>query len=271
MKVYISADIEGTCGITDTEHTKRDGKDYALARTLMTLEVNAAAEGAFQGGATEVVVNDAHGTMNNLLLGELHEKVRLLSGSPKPLSMLQGVDGCDCAFFVGYHACAGTPHAILDHTYNGRVVYNVRVNGTTLGELGLNAYLAGYFGVPVVLVSGDRKVVEEASHLLKGVDAVVTKEGVGRRAAVNRPPGEVREELRKKAQKAVESKKPTPLKMNPPFRLELDVIYTNMADAVEMMPGVERVSGRCLAYECGDFLTLYRAMRSMILVASTTL
>ncbi len=270
MKIYISADIEGISGVTDTDHTKREGKDYSSARRLMTKEVNAAVEGAFNGGATEVVVNDSHGSMINLLIEELDERVTIVSGSPKPLAMLQGVEGCDRAFFVGYHSCAGTTDAVLDHTYHGRTVYEIRVNGNHLGEVGINALVAGHFDVPVILVTGDRKTTEEALALLKRIEVVVTKEGIGRCAAQGRHPSQVREEIKKKARKAAETAdKASPLKVNPPLRLEMDVLFTHMADRIEMMPGVERVSGRCVAYTCGDFLTLYKAMRAMILLAST--
>ncbi len=270
MKVYISADIEGIAGIVDTDHTRMDGKDYTIARTLMTKEVNAAVEGAFEGGASEVVVNDSHGSMINLLTEELDERALIISGSPKPISMLEGIEGCDAAFFIGYHSCAGTKDAVLDHTYNGRLVYNVRINGNEMGEIGINASLAGHFGVPVVLVTGDKKTTEEALHLLKTVEIVTTKEGIGRLAARHVHPAKIREEIKKKATKALkEMKKFSALRLNAPFRLEIDFAVSTMADRAAMIPGIERVSGRCVAYECSDFLTLYRMMRALILIAST--
>ncbi len=271
MKVYISADIEGVCGVTDLDHTRRDGKDYEIARKLMTKEVNAAAEGAFNGGASEVIVNDSHGKMINLLIEELDERVFIISGSPKLLAMVQGIEGCDCAFFVGYHSLAGSVDAVLDHTYHGRVVYNIRVNSATMGELGINASLAGYFGIPVVLVAGDKTTTDEALTLLKTVEVVTTKKGIGRFAAKNKHPVVVRKEITKKAQKAVETVDQfTPFTVEPPFRLEMDLITSDMADSVVMIPGMERVSARCVAYRCDDFLNLYKMMRAMIMIASAT-
>jgi D-amino peptidase len=268
MKVYISADIEGICGVVALDHTRRDGRDYSIARTLMAKEVNAAAEGAFEGGASEVVVNDSHGSKINLILEELDERLTIISGSPKPLSMMQGIDECDAAFFVGYHSRAGTLDAVMDHTYNGRVVYNAQVNNTPMGECGINAALAGYFGVPVILVTGDTKVTEEALHLFNHTEVVSTKEGIGRFAAKSFHPSKVREEIRKKAQKAVKTSNAQPFTVEPPLRLEMDFMLTNMADAVALIPGIERISPRSVAYECSDFLTLYRTMRAMIMVAS---
>lgn len=270
MKVYISADIEGICGVVDIDHTRRDGKDYDIARNLMTKEVNAAAKGAFEGGASDVVINDSHGSMINLIVEDLDERVTIISGSPKPISMLQGIKECDATFFIGYHSRAGTMDAVLDHTYHGRVIYNITVNEMDMGELGINAALAGYFGIPVVLVTGDQKTTDRAVQLLDQVEVVVTKKGIGRLAAQNIHPSKAREEIRKKAQKAVKgAKKITPFKVDPPLRLEMEVMFTHMADSVELMPGTERVSGRCIAYECDDFLEFYRAMRAMILIAST--
>lgn len=270
MKVYISADIEGVCGVVAGEHTKRDEKDYTIARTLMGKEVNAAVQGAFGGGASEVVVNDSHGSMINLIPEDLDERVTIISGTPKPLAMVEGVEGCDCAFFVGYHSRAGTIDAVLDHTYSGKVVYNIRVNTMEMGELGVNALVAGHFHVPVVLVTGDQKTVHEALHLLKDVEVVSTKEGIGRFAARSRHPSHVREEIKRKAQKAVETvERFHPFIVEPPLRLEMDFLSTHLADRVAIVPGIERVSGRCVGYECDDFVTLYRMMRAMMLLAST--
>lgn len=269
MKVYISTDIEGIGGVTDLDHTRRDGRDYGTARTLMTKEVNAAAEGAFNGGASEVIVNDSHGKMINLRVEDLDERIFLISGSPKPLAMVQGVKGCDCAFFVGYHSLAGTGNAVLDHTYHGRVIYNIRVNNVTMGELGINALLSGYFGVPVVLVAGDKTTTDEAVTFLKTVETVTTKEGIGRFAAKNKHPNVVRKEIKGKAQKAVETvTRFTPFTIEPPFHLEMDLMTSDMADCAVMVPGVEQVSARCVAYRCDDFLELYKMMRVIILLGS---
>src|SRR2546428_12767308 len=149
----------------------------------MTAEANAAVEGALAAGATRVLVNDSHWFMRNLLAEELHQAAELVSGDPKPRSMVQDIDGgFDAALFIGYHARAGTRNAILDHTYADRI-HDVRLNGKPVGELGLNAALAGVHGVPVALVSGDSAVAAEAKDLLgQGVGTVIVKE------AVSRPP-----------------------------------------------------------------------------------
>src|SRR6266571_4292408 len=159
MRVYISVDMEGVAGVVHESQTDPTNPacaaEYARFRRLMTAEANAAIEGALAAGATKLVVNDSHWFMRNLLAEELHQAAELLSGDPKPQSMVEGIDGgFDAAVFIGYHARAGTRHAILDHTYADRI-HDVRLNGRPVGELGINAAFAGVAGVPVALVSGD--------------------------------------------------------------------------------------------------------------------
>src|SRR5438105_7216744 len=187
--------MEGVAGVVHESQTDPTdpacAAEYARFRRLMTAEANAAVEGAVAAGATRVVVNDSHWFMRNLLAEELHQAAELVAGDPKPRSMVQGIDeqgGFDAALFVGYHARAGTAHAILDHTYADRI-YEVRLNGKPVGELGLNAALAGVHGVPVALVSGDSAVGTEAKELFgQCVGTVIVKEAVSRHAEKSGPP-----------------------------------------------------------------------------------
>ncbi len=161
VKVYISADMEGIWGVVHANQTSPDSPEYAAARKWMAEDVNAVVAGLFDAGATEVVVNDSHGSQRNILASDLDPRASLISGSPKPLSMMEGIDATFAAcIFVGYHAKAGTAAAILDHTISGSVVRAIRVNRIEMPELGLNAAIAGYYGVPVVLISGDAASIE---------------------------------------------------------------------------------------------------------------
>src|SRR5260370_23547090 len=189
MRVYISVDMEGIAGVVHESQTDpttpASAAEYARCRRLMTAEANAAVEGALAAGATRVLVNDSHWFMRNLLAEELHQTAELVSGDPKPRSMMQGIDqqgGFDAALFIGYHARAGTRNAILDHTYPDRI-HDVRLNQKPGGELGLNAALAGVHGVPVALVSGDSAVTAEAKDPLGGGVAPVVVEAAVRRHA----------------------------------------------------------------------------------------
>src|SRR5438034_4570810 len=185
--IYISVDMEGIGGITTVRQTTRVTDEYDWARRLMTREANAAAEGAFDGGASDVVVSDSHGDMGNLLPHELDGRVELIQGTPKlPWSMMAGIDdGFAGAVFVGYHAGAATRGAILDHTYTGWLA-DVRVNGESWNETHLNAALAGTFDVPLLVVAGDRACCEQAEARLPWVRTLATKQGFGNRAARSR-------------------------------------------------------------------------------------
>jgi len=267
MRVFISADMEGISGIVAGQQTGPEGQEYERARRLMTGEVNAAIEGALAAGATDILVNDAHGSMRNILLEDLHPAARLISGWPKPLSMMQGIDeGVDAAFFVGYHAQAGTLHSTLDHTYAG-IVYQVCLNGRPVGETGLNAALAGYFGVPVVLLTGDKQVVEEGQALLgPGLQGVAVKESYGRVAAKCLPPSVARERIRAAAEEALRTPA-APFRIAPPITLTVDFTSSAHADMAELVPGVHREGGRRIAYTHEDYLTLYKVWRALLALA----
>jgi len=162
MNVLISVDMEGISGVVASDHTSSSHKEYERFRKLMTADTNAAIEGALSGGATQVVINDSHEGMANILIEELNPAASLISGSPKPFGMMQGMGPeIDVVFFVGYHAAAGTGAAVLEHSWTG-IVVEVCLNGLVVGETGLNAALAGAYGRPIVLVTGDRAATEEA-------------------------------------------------------------------------------------------------------------
>jgi len=208
MRVYISVDMEGIAGVVHESQTDPTtpafAAEYGRFRRLMTAEANAAVEGALAAGATRVLVNDSHWFMRNLLAEELHQAAELVSGDPKPRSMVQDIDGgFDAALFIGYHARAGTRNAILDHTYADRI-HDVRLNGKPVGELGLNAALAGVHGVPVALVSGDSAVATEAKDLLgQGVGTVIVKEAVSRHAAKSVAPAAACRMIREEVPRAL--------------------------------------------------------------------
>lgn len=269
MKVYISVDIEGISGVVNGEQGTPGNPDYERARQLMTAEANAAILGARAAGATDVLVNDAHGGMRNLLVDELDDWADLVYGAPKPLSMMEGLDDTfDVAFFVGYHARAGTPHAILDHTYSGRCVNHVELNGRPVGEIGLNAALAGVCGVPIGLVTGDRATTEEAKALLgENLRTVTVKEAVGHQAARCLHPEEVQSMIRQAAEAAMTTQV-VPLVLDAPVVLRLVLKSSLMADYASLVPGTRRLDGYTVEYAHEDYLTVYRVLRAMIKLAS---
>jgi len=273
VKVFISADLEGVAGVVHGEHTLRDGKEHERARRLMTHEVNAAIEGALEAGATNILVNDSHGTMRNIIPEELHEAAELITGSPKPLSMMQGIDNTfNAALFTGYHARRGAYIGVLEHTYHGRVVSDVSINGKPMGETGINAAVAGYFNVPVVLVTGDQAVTEEARSLLSNVETVTVKEGVGRFAAKCANPMKARGLIKEGATNALKRLNEfKPFKIKPPIELDIVFIHTGMSEMAELVPGAKRVDGRTLSFVSNDYLEVFKAGYAMITLAGTNI
>jgi D-amino peptidase len=272
MRVYISVDMEGVAGVVHEDQTNpiepRHAGEYNRYRRLMTSEANAAIDGALAAGATQVLVNDSHWQMRNLLPEELHPAAELLSGGPKLHSMVEGVElGFEAAMFVGYHAMAGTAHAIIDHTYTS-LVHEVRLNGRPAGELAINAALAGAHGVPVVLVSGDQALAAEArSWLGDGVEAVVVKQAVGRFAARSASPTESCRRIREGAAAALR-RTHRPLALEQPIRLEVDFALSHMADMAELVPGSVRAGGRTVEYVHDEYGEVFRAWRAMYNLAS---
>ena len=267
LKVYISVDMEGIAGVVNGEQTSAAGRDYGIARKWMTREVNAAIQGAKAAGATEIVVNDSHGSMRNVIISELDPTAYLITGSPKPLSMMQGIDETyDAVFLIGYHARAGSEDGVLDHTYSGGSVYSIKVNGMELGESEQNALTAGCYDVPIVLVTGDQTVCGQVKKSLgEEVETAVVKEGIGRYAAKSLTPTKACELIREKAKIALENrKKVKPLKLQPPYRFELTYMRSSMADAGELIPQVKRTGPRTVMYETNDYIEGYKLFRALI-------
>lgn len=273
MRVYVSSDIEGVAGVVSAEQTMPSGGgEYQRARKLMTAEVNAAVRAAFDAGAAEVLVNDGHGPNTNLLVEEIDDRAELLTGRPKPLNMMHGVDdGFDAALLLGYHARTGTADAVLDHAYLGSVGFDLRLNGRSYGEFGLNAMLAGAFGVPVVVTSGDDKLVAEALALLPRIEAVQVKQAVGRTAARTLTPAAARAIVAGAVRRALNGDLAVGLLPPPAPPFDLDVVFlrSGMADVAAVMPGTERLDGRTVRWRGDDYVTAFKACRALLLLGST--
>lgn len=274
MQVYVSVDMEGIAGVVHVDQTRRTGHDYERARRWMTLEANAAVLGAFDAGATGVLVNDAHGDMRNLLLEELDPRAEVLSGSLKPRSMVEGVAPFEVALFVGYHAGAGTRGGILDHTYYGRVVHRCRVGGREVNEALLNALVCGTYGVPVALVTGDGTTCTQTRELLGDLETVHVKEAITRYAARSLSPEAARAKIRVGARRAVERAAAgefAPYRPPPPHGLEVDFVNSACADAAELVPGTRRTSGTATSYDAPDAETLLKVLQAWTVLAGTTM
>ena len=259
MRVFISIDLEGISGIYSEEQTEPGDPAYVRDVDLMRADLDAALAGCVAAGADEVVVCDAHYREANLSFRELPPGVTLVSGSPAPLSMMTGIDvSCDAALLVGYHARAGTTAAIIDHTYTGFVFRVSLGESLEVGELGINAGVAGSFGVPVVFASGDDKLAREAAALVSGIEAVAVKEGVARTTARLLAPDEAHRRIREGVERAlVAEHKPELLRFD---GMPMRVVFTKteFCDRASVCPLVRRVDARTIHIEGADYLTVYR-------------
>ena len=265
--VYISVDMEGVAGVADPRQVRRGNPDYEWARLLMTREASAAVAGAVAAGATAVLVNDAHGDNGNILPAELDPRAELFTGSPKPGGgMMKGVDeGFDVALLIGYHSRAGTLHGNLDHIVAGGAFADVRVNGESWSEGDLNCAIAGQFGVPVTLFTGDDIACAQFAGTHPGVSTVVTKRAYGNTTVRSLHPSVACERIEAAAAAAV--RRLEPFRPTPPFRLEVDLLRTAQADRCALAPGSDRVSARTVGLSCVDAMAVRDALSCFSLLA----
>jgi D-amino peptidase len=262
MKVYISVDMEGIAGVSHPDPTEPGHRRYPDAVDLMIGETNAAIEGALAGGATEILVNDSHDGMYNLLPERIHRAARLLQGQ-KPWSMVAGAGpdaGFAVALFVGYHARAGHPTGTIAHTYSGAPV-ETRLDGRPTGEYGLNALALGAWGVPVGLVAGDDALADEVAAWLPWTERVVVKTAGGGRAAASVHPLDAQELVRDGARRAVEKAAAGELSLlavGPPAIIEVDYRRAVEADFAAIVPGAERFGDRSVRFASDDPIVAYR-------------
>jgi D-amino peptidase len=272
LRVYVSVDMEGISGVVSSEQTNPGSPEYGAARRWMAEDVNAVVAGLLASGATEIVVNDSHGSMRNLSPGDLRAEATLISGTPKPLAMMAGIDGSfDACVFLGYHAQAGTEAATLDHTISSATVLAIRVNSVDMPELGLNAAIAGRFGVPVIMLSGDAAACRQAKSMLgDGVTTVAVKEALSRTAARLVPLAEAHRRLEDAARSALAGRaRIRPFRLDPPFRFEVSFLNSGLADRAALLPTVTRADARTLTFTTQDYTEGFRTLRALIALAST--
>ena len=261
MRVLVSVDMEGIAGVVHGDDVAPGHREYERNRTLLTAETNAAVRGvyAYDAGA-QVLVTEAHARYRNLLPELLDRRAQLLRGTPKPGGMMAGLaDGTDAVLFVGYHGKAGTPRSVMAHTFAGGVIADIRCDGRSLGELGLNTALAAHHGAAPVLVSGDDTVATEAADVAPGMRAVVVKRALGAYAAALLHPEEACDRIEHEVPGALADREAVrALRFDGPVRLEVQVHRPRMAEHALLVPGIERVDGCTLRYAAPDFPTAYQ-------------
>ena len=255
MKVYISADMEGITGINSLQYLFDKETEYARGRKLMMHDLNAAIAGAVEAGATEILVNDAHGSMRNLQIEDLHEAADLVTGFPKNQLMMAGLDASfDAAMFIGYHPKDGS-EGILSHTIMGSVIRDVVINGKSYGETGISAAMAGQYDVPIVMISGDDMLKKEARDLMPDIPYVTTKFVLSNLAARMLHPKRTEKMIREKAKNSLLNLEDAGIfRLPEALDLEITVKDPAQADVVEVIPGLQRTGAATLTYTARDII-----------------
>jgi D-amino peptidase len=269
MKILISADMEGATGVTWPADVLPGTPQWERCRSMFTSDVNAAVLGFFDGGADEVLVNEAHWTMRNLLLEQLDERAQLLTGRHKSLSMVEGVQhgDVDGIAFLGYHAGAGQ-EGVLAHTYLANSITGVWLNDVPASEGHLNARVVAEYGVPVVLVTGDDVACEDALGYAPEALKVAVKDHVSRYAAVCRTPARTAADIRSAAKEAAQLATRQESVQAGPFTIAVEFDAEHLAMAATVVPGVERTGARKVAYTSGTMYAGIRTFKAVTTIVS---
>jgi D-amino peptidase len=270
FKVLVSVDMEGVTGAVTGEQLSPSGFEYQRFRELMTAEALAAVEAAREAGATEVLVVDAHGNGQNLLIERFPADVRIVRSWPRPLSMMHGIDSSfSAAVFIAYHSATTNPAGVRAHTISSATFAAVRINGMDMAESGINAAIAGQFGVPVVAISGDDAAVAELQQLVPGAEGAVVKRAVSFHSAITLTPAAGQALIREKVRAGLARRATIrPHVLRGPLRLDITFKNYTPAEIVTYLPGIERVDAHTIRFTARDitevarfiqFLTTYNA------------
>lgn len=263
MRIYIMTDLEGVAGVVDFEsQSYATGKYYEKAKELLTLEVNAAVEGAMRGGATEVLVCDGHGP-GGILPELIHPSAKLLHG--RPIGKFWEIDNSkwDAIFLLAHHSMNGTPDGNLNHTYSSKTVVKMLLNGKPIGEIGMNIYLAGWLGIPAVLITGDEAACREAKGYVPDIEAVAVKKGINRTCAISISPLKAREKIKEGAYRAVQRiHQIKPVKLEGPCELIIEYLSSAHAFSHSQRPYVELIDGRTVKIKGKNFLEMWERWHS---------
>lgn len=262
LKIYISADMEGVAGAVTDEQLGPDGFEYQRFRQFMTDEVKAAIEGARRAGATEIVVSDSHGNGQNLLIEQLPNDTRVIRSWPRPLMMMEGIDGTfDGAIFIGYHASTTNTQGVRAHTISSANLTAVKLNGIQMPEGGINAAIAGHFGVPIIMVSGDDATIEEVTGIVGDMEGAVVKEAISFHAAKTLTPEAAAGLILGKAEAAVSRiGEFEPYRLRAPFTVEISFKNYQPAQLLAYLPICEQVDSHTIRFVGKDMVEVSKFM-----------
>ena len=268
LKVYVSADMEGVAGVVTADQLGPPGFEYERFRGFMTDEVLAAIEGARSAGATQFVVSDSHGNGENLLIEKFPKDVEIVRSWPRPLAMMEGIDASfGAVLFVGYHASTTNPQGVRAHTMSSANLADLRLNGVSVPEAGWNAAIAGRFGVPVALVTGDDVIVKEARALLGPIEAATVKWAYGFHSARTLTPAAACDAIREAAVKALRramAKDIRPYRVAEPVTVEVRFKSYRPAELASYLPGAERVDAHAVRFRTKDILEASRLVQFLL-------
>ena len=258
LKVYISADMEGIGGVVSPEQLSPTGFEYGRAREWMTAEVLAAVQGAREAGATEIVISDSHGNGQNLLIDLLPQDIRVIRSWPRPLMMMEGIDSTfDAAIFIGYHSATTNTAGVRAHTISSARLTGVYLNGTAVPEAGINAAIAGHFGVPVVMISGDDAAVREAQALIGPMEGAEVKRALSFHSANTLTPKAAQELIRQKVRAGIERRAQLrPWVQRGPITLDVSFKGYRPAEMLAWLPIVQRRDAHSIRYVAADMIAI---------------
>jgi len=274
MKAFISVDLEGMPYVVIPGHLNLKGSLYGEARKIATKVTLIVAEELNRNGFDEIVVADSHGPMVNLLVDDLPEYIEIIRGYFRPVCMVSGVEGCDVALLLGYHAKFGTAKSTFDHTYSGGTINRLEVNGIEASEFLLNAYAAGDSSVPVILVAGEAQLLmDDVKKYAPWAETVALKHSFSRLAARSSSILKIEKELREAVKKAVadfKQNKAKPLVAKKPVRIGITFLASHFADAAELLPLVNRIDGLKVEYTASNMIQAYKIFELLVLAARGT-
>jgi D-amino peptidase len=274
LKAFISVDLEGLPYVVIPGHLNLKGSLYQEARKIATEVTLTVAKELKEQGFEKVIIADSHGPAVNLLVDDLPEYTEIVRGTPRPTSMVNGVEGCDVAIFLGYHAKFGTARSTFDHTYSGGSIHKLEINGIPVSEFLLNAYTAGDYDVPVIMVAGDAQLIkDDIKQYTPWVETVVMKQSLSRLAARSKSMIVIEKELKKAVQDAVKKfkdKKVKPLKADRKVKVNITFRTSLLADTAELLPSVKRIDGLQVEYIAENMIDAYNIFQLLVTAASGT-
>ncbi len=256
LKIYISADMEGLAGVVSDAQLGPEGFEYQRFREFMTNEVNAAIEAAFAAGASEILVSDSHGNGQNLLIEKLPKNVQVVRSWPRPLMMMQGIDETfDGVIFIGYHTSTTNSAGVRAHSFSSANLADVRLNNVSMSEASFNAAIAGHFGVPVIMISGDDAIVKEATALLGNIEGAVVKWAYGFHSAKNLNPAAACDLIREKVKTAMNRLKEfKPYKLTTPIQLDVRFKNYRPSEVLSYLSIVQRTDSHSIKFTGKDMV-----------------